>query len=128
LSQSEKDLRDFYKRLLIFTKNSSALMGSFQEIQSSNRNKTDGFSEGIYSYVRFSKDEKLIVVTNFSWLTTSTIDLKIPADVIATWKLKDGSYPMKEQLYGSSATLKVENGVGVVKVSIKPSESFILKL
>jgi glycosidase len=128
LSQSEKDLRDFYKKLLNFTIKSEALMGKFQEIQSSNRDKTQGYDAGIYSYVRWSTTEKLIVIANFSWLTTSNFDLKIPADVIATWKLKDGSYPLKEQLYGSAATLKVENGVGVVKVSIKPSESFVFKM
>ena len=128
LTQSEKELRDFYKRLLNFTKNSSALMGKFQEIQSSNRNKTNGYSEGIYSYVRYSKNEKLIVVTNFSWLTTGAFELKIPADVIASWKLNDGNYILNEQLYGSSAILKVENGVGVVSLVVKPSESFILKL
>ncbi len=128
LSQSEKDLRDFYKRLLNFSINSDALMGKFQEIQSSNRDKTQGYDAGIYSYVRWSAKEKLIVIANFSWLTTSHFDLKIPADVIATWKLKDGNYPIKEQLYGSTATLKVENGEGVVKVIIKPSESFVFKM
>jgi len=128
LSQSEKDLRDFYKRLLNFTIKSDALMGNFQEIQSSNRDKTQGYDAGIYSYVRWSTNEKLIVIANFSWLTTSHFDLKIPADVITTWKLKDGSYPLKDQLYGSATTLKVENGVGVVKVNVKPSESFVLKM
>ena len=128
LTQSEKELRDFYKRLLNFTKNSSALMGKFQEIQSSNRNKTNGYSEGIYSYVRYSKNEKLIVVTNFSWLTTSYFDLKIPADVIKTWNLSNGTYDSKEQLFGKPFTLQVENGVGKVKIAIMPSESLILKL
>lgn len=128
LSQSEKDLRDFYKRLLNFTIKSDALMGEFKEIQSSNRDKTKGYDAGIYSYVRWSANEKLIVIANFSWLTTSNFDLKIPTDVIVTWKLKDGSYTLKEQLYGSTATLKVENGVGSVKLSIKNSESLIFKL
>lgn len=128
LSQSEKDLRDFYKRLLNFTIKSDALMGNFQEIQSSNRDKTQGYDAGIYSYVRWSTSEKLIVIANFSWQVTSNFDLKIPADVITTWKLKDGSYPLKDQLYGNTATLKVENGVGVVKVSVKPSESFVFKM
>ena len=44
------------------------------------------------------------------------------------WNLKDGNYPLKDQLYGSTATLKVENGVGVVKVSIGTSESFVFKI
>lgn len=128
LSQSEKDLRDFYKRLLNFTKNSAALMGKFEEIQTVNRDKTAGYEPGNYAYVRYSDSEKLIIVTNFSWLNASNFTLAIPQHIIAAWKLKDGNYNLKEQLYGKSPTLKVENGVGQVTISLQPSESFILKI
>ncbi len=128
LSQSEKDLRDFYKRLLNFTIHSSAMMGKFEEIQTVNRQSTS-YDPGIYSYVRWSGTEKLIIVNNFSWLTTSNFELKIPADIIKSWKLKDGIYPIKDQLYlKNTAQLHVTDGVGTVKISIAPSESFIYSL
>ena len=125
LSQSEKDLRDFYKRLLNFTKNSSALMGKFEEIQSANRNKTDGYKEGIYSYVRYSATEKLVVINNFSWVSDATFDIKIPAEIIKSWKLKDGIYQVTEKLYGKKSQLKVDKGIGTVNVAIAKSESLI---
>ena len=129
LSQSEKDLRDFYKRLLNFSINSSALMGKYQEIQTVNRQGTAGYDSGIYSFVRWSATQKLIVVTNFSDLTTSTFELKVPSNVIASWKLKDGTYPIKDQLYLKKATqLEVVHGEGTVKITIEPSESFLFQL
>jgi len=129
LSEDEKDLRDFYKRLLNFSINSPALMGKFQEIQNINRESTDGFDPGIYAYTRWSDAEKLIIVTNFSWLTTSEFELKIPADIIQKWNLKDGNYTITDQLYNkSSLQLRVENGEGKLQISIAPSESFIYKL
>jgi glycosidase len=129
LSQEEKDLRDFYKRLLNFSISSSALMGEFQEIQSSNRQSTQGYDAGIYAYTRWSDSQKLIIVTNFSWLTTSNFELKIPADIIQKWNLKDGTYTITDQLYQkSSVQLRVENGEGKVQISIAPSESFIYGL
>ena len=129
LSKEEKDLRDFYKRLLNFSINSPALMGKFQEIQNINRESTDGFDPGIYAYTRWSEAEKLIIITNFSWLTTSNFELKIPADIIQKWNLKDGTYTIKDQLYNtSSVELRVENGEGKVQISVAPSESFIYKL
>ena len=129
LSQEEKDLRDFYKRLLDFSINSSALMGKFQEIQTINRQSTQGYDEGIYAYTRWSDSQKLIVVTNFSGLTTSTFELKIPADIIQKWNLKDGTYTITDQLYQkSSVQLRVENGEGKVQITIEPSESFIYQL
>ena len=78
--------------------------------------------------MRWSDAEKLIVVANFSKDRNYAFDLKIPADVVAKWQLQDGAYPVKDQLYGSTSTLKVTNGLGVLHVSIKGTESFIFKL
>ena len=129
LSESEKNLRDFYKRLLNFSINSSALMGSFQEIQSVNRQNNAGYDELIYSYVRWSQNQKLIVIANFSSEKTSEFDLKIPADIILKWSLKDGKYQLTDQLYQkSSIQLEVTNGEGIARVKISPSESFIYEL
>lgn len=128
LSKSEKELRDFYKRLLNFTIKSEALMGKFQEIQSVNRKDSSTYGQNVYSFVRWSANEKLIIVSNLSPDINEMFDLKIPADVIKEWKLKDGTYLLTEQLYGVAHTLKVTNGVGIVKISLKGSESFILKL
>lgn len=129
LSQSEKDLRDFYKRLLNFSINSSALMGDFQEIQSANRNITPGYDIAIYSYVRWSETQKLIVVTNFYSLASSNFEIRIPADVIQKWNLKDGTYTITDQLYHQKKTeLRVEKGEGKAQISIGSSESFIFQL
>jgi len=129
LSQSEKDLRDFYKRLLNFSINSSALMGNFQEIQTANRNITPGYDIAIYAYTRWSDTQKLIVVTNFYELASSNFELRIPADIIQKWNLKDGTYTITDQLYHNKTTqLKVENGEGKAQISIGPSESFIFQL
>ena len=128
LSKSELALRDFYKRLLNFTLKSDGLMGKFKEIQMINRNETKAYDPGLYSYVRWTAKEKLIVVANFSWVTTSNFELKVPTDVIKTWNIKDGLYDVKDQLYGSTAQLKVTDGKGTIQLKIKPSESFIFKL
>ncbi|TDD77440.1 alpha-amylase family protein [Flavobacterium caseinilyticum] len=129
LSQDEKELRDFYKKLLNFSLNSSALMGKFQEIQTVNRQTTQGYDSGIYAFTRWSDTQKLIVVTNFSWLTTSNFELKIPSDIIQKWNLKDGNYTITDQLYHKSAVkLQVLNGEGKAQITIAPSESFIYQL
>jgi hypothetical protein len=62
-------------------------MGDFQEIQTVNRQSTQGFDAGIYAFTRWSDTQKL---WPFSWEKTSVFELKIPADVIRKWKLKDG--------------------------------------
>ena len=129
LTDSEKALRDFYSRLLNFTIKSTALMGKYQEIQTVNRNETADYDAGLYSYVRWDATEKLIIIANFSWVTTSHIDLVIPEDIILKWNLKDGDYRVADQIYNKETTiLSVKKGKGKMKVNIKPSESFIFKL
>src|SRR5690606_36414666 len=119
----------FYKRLLNFSIKSPALMGNFQEIQSVNRVAAPGYGESIYSFVRWSDHQKLIVIVNFSSEETSEFDLKIPSDVVSKWNLKEGLYQLTDQLYQkNSVQLKISNGVGIVKVKISPSESFIFEL
>lgn len=129
LTQDEIDLRDFYKRLLNFSLNSSALMGGFQEIQTLNCELTQGYGSPIYAFTRWSNTQKLIVVVNFSWVETNNVQLIIPSDMIQKWNLKDGTYAITDQLYyKSSVQLRVENGEGKVQISIAPSESFIYQL
>ena len=126
LTQEEKDLRDFYKRLLSFSLNSSALMGKFQEIQTVNRQVTKGYDQGIYAFTRWSDVQKLLIVVNFSGQTTSTFELKIPSDIIQKWNLKDGNYTVTDQLYHkNSIQVQVLNGEGKAQITIAPSESFI---
>jgi glycosidase len=129
LSNSEKELRDFYARLLNFTIKSEALMGKFIDLQKVNREQTDNYDPGIYSFARSSKNEKLIIVTNFSWLTTSNFELKIPKDVINMLGLTDGEYKIDDQLYKKQTVkLTVTNGVGIIPIIINPSESFVFKI
>jgi hypothetical protein len=129
LSSSEKELRDFYKRLLNFTLKSSALTGAFQEIHGLNRYTTEGYYPEVYSYVRWTDAEKLIVVSNFSAVHTSHFELKIPEDIILKWHLKDGKYTIIDQLYqNSTLTLEVVHGQGKVQIAIQPLESFIYQL
>ncbi len=128
LSDNEKSLRDFYSRLLNFTVKSNALMGKFKEIQSANRNITNHYETTIYSFVRWSDNEKLIITSNFSKNRTFNFDLRIPSEIIMEWKLKDGTYEVTDQLYGDKKNLVIENSIGTIKLVLGASESFILKL
>lgn len=129
LTQEEKELRDFYKRILNFSLNSTALMGEYQEIQTVNRQTTQGYDPGIYAFTRWSDTQKLVIVTNFSWLSTSNFELKIPSEIIRKWNLNDGNYTVTDQLYNKSTVqLQVLNGEGKAQITIAPSESFIYQL
>ncbi len=128
-SKEEKELRDFYKRLLNFTIKSEALMGEYKEIHSFNRRETENYSHRIFSFVRWSENEKLIIIANFDEQENYNLDLQIPQEIISEWKLVDGNYKLIDQLYNeSSPTLEVENGKGIINVNLEALSSFVYLL
>lgn len=125
----EKELRDFYKRLLNFTINSSAFMGEYRDLHSYNRENTSNYSDKVLVYARWSEEERLIVISNFDAEGVQEFELTIPEDLIKNFDLKDGSYVLKDQLYNDYSTqLIVKNGLGKMQVKLEPLQSFILKL
>lgn len=129
LSIEEKELRDFYKRLLNFTIESDALMGEYADIHYYNRDNTADYNHRVLSFVRWSENEKLIVVSNFDANDRYSLELKVPQEIIGLWELEDGSYESMDQLYQlNNKPLLVEDGVGKLNLEIRPLESFIFKL
>jgi len=129
LTNEEKNLRDFYKRLLNFTISSSALVGDYQDIHLYNREHTEGYRAKVLSFVRWSDDEKLIIVSNFDNKKSYGFELKIPKHVIEPWKLAEKTYDVEDQLYNQfNTTLIVENGIGTIKIKVDALQSFILKI
>jgi hypothetical protein len=128
LSQEEKELRDFYKRLLNFTLNSKALTGTYREIHSYNRKHTQWYNDRVFSYVRWKEDERLLVVVNFDSADTFGFSLRIQEEIIGMWGLKDGQYTLEDQLGDCTAELIVKNGTAETRIDIEPLESFIFKL
>lgn len=123
-TDKEKELHDFYKRLMNFSLVSSALMGEYKEIHNYNRHHTSFYNEKLFSFVRWSDTEKLIIVSNFSEYPNK-IDLKLSDEVVKIWGLKEGKYELTDKLYGNKYELSVDS-VAKVTIDIKPLESFIL--
>jgi hypothetical protein len=104
-------------------------MGEYQEIHSANAAITKGYLPEMYSFVRWSDTQKLIIVANFSSSKNSQFELIVPKEIIQKWHLNDGKYKLVDQLdQKGQLTLKVTNGQGKLKIKMKPSESFIYQL
>ncbi|NNE76012.1 MAG: alpha-amylase, partial [Pricia sp.] len=128
LSKNEKELRDFYKRLLNFTITSDALMGEYQDIHFYNREHTEYYNHHVLSYVRWSDTEKLVIVANFDAKDWFGFELEIPKDIIQKWDLSEGKHKIIDVLYGGEHTMEVVNGMGKFRVDINPLQSFIFKI
>lgn len=129
LANEEKALRAYYSRLLNFAKNSPALLGKYAELQTFNRKNGQHYGEKLFSFVRWNSAQKLVVVSNFSTSENFVGDLLIPTEIIEAWKLKAGTYSLKENLTNNPAIqLKVQNGIGNISLKLKPLESVLFTL
>jgi len=121
LSDDERALRDFYARLLTFSASSPALSGEYAAVESGN--------DRLFSFVRWSDDERLIVVSNFDDEQPYDFTLDVPADIISEWHLADGRYALDERLYGeNNSNLVVDGGKGHFTATLEPLESVVLKV
>jgi len=127
LSPAERDLRDFYRRLLNFTIKSKALMGEYKEIHSYNRIHSKEYDSKVFSFARWSENEHLIVISNFD-MQSKSFDLKIPSEIIEEWDLPDSFYILTDLLYGSELELVVTESEGIINVELDPLESLVLKM
>ncbi len=125
---NEVALRDFYKRLLNFTISSEALMGAYREIHFYNKEVTENYNHRVLSFVRWSSNQKLIVVVNFDTHDSFSFDLKLPVDLVNEWQLNEDSYVLNDVLYGSTISLRIEKAEGHIPIDLNPLESFIFEL
>lgn len=128
-TEVERELRDFYRRLLNFTIESRALTGAYEDIHYFNKEQTEGYSHRVYSFVRWQGDDRLIILSNFDGDRSYAFTLRLPESLVGRWNLKEGRYPLTEMLYGEKQhTLEVRDGLGSVEVELAPVESLILRL
>ena len=125
LTVLEKSLRDFYVKLLSFSANNPALNGQYADLHEYNLENTTNYDERLFSFSRWSFDEKLVIISNFSDRKNYRFDLRIPGHVIDVWSLSDGRYELIDILSEIPDHLVVEQGKGTIQISLAPLESKI---
>ncbi|MFC2127561.1 alpha-amylase family protein [Bacteroidota bacterium] len=129
LSKKEKELRLFYSKLLNFTVSSEALLGAYFEIHSYNRKHTENYSNKLFSFLRWSENEKLLIVANFDTVKSNISELLLPKKAISKLNLKDGEYALKDQLYKNrDIKLVVSNGIGKVEISLGKLDAKVFRI
>ncbi|GLP95851.1 alpha-amylase family protein [Paraferrimonas sedimenticola] len=125
LSEREQALRDYYIKLMQFTRNSSALMGKYAELHTANRDNP-GYTNQLFSFARWDNKEQLIVVANFDQNQGTDARFELPAAMVANFGLDDGRYTLVDQIDGSKLTLNVRQGQGQIDLPMAALQSRIL--
>ncbi|MCC3156160.1 alpha amylase C-terminal domain-containing protein [Hymenobacter sp. 15J16-1T3B] len=124
LSLQQKQLRDFYGRLLNLCAGSEALRkGRFYELQDANNLAKEYDDKKLYSFLRFTDKQRMLVVANFSPTQTYVPTLRIPD---AAWKLM-GLDPLRQQ-FTYTDVLNGRTGNASPRVTLPPYSAVILEI
>ncbi len=132
LSEEERGLRDFYKRLLNISTDYPAFTGAYQDLHLFNLEKHDlGYDDGLYSFARWTEDQQMIVVSNFDANQTKEFVLRIPEELARSWDvLEKSSGPViaRDVLNGRNSVLQAEGGSVSIKMILPPLGSAVFEI
>ncbi len=127
LSGTEQSLHDFYQQLLNFKTESDVLTGKYAEIHSYNREHTPGYTNRIFSFLRWKGKDRLLVLSNFDRQKSSGFDLQIPMDLVGEMQLKPKSYKLRDELGSDNQfELQVTDSNAQITIDLQPLESYLL--
>ena len=132
LNEDEKRLRAFYVKLLNLTTAESAFAGKYAELHRMNlHGNSDYPAQDVYAFVRWSGQDVVLVVVNFSDTNEHSFELKIPGKFLGglTDVEASGNHCLEALLGEGPSTWSYDEAshLGSVPIQLEPSESCILK-
>lgn len=133
LNGDQKRLRDTYARLLVLSRENTAIArGDLYDLGPFNiQAKASGYDDKVYAFLRFSGEERVLVIANFDKEKAKDVMLHIPGNALALAGMDKGRYQLKDLLgeaYTTSLATGKESDGMVTEISLEPLESFILKI
>ena len=97
LSEEQRQLRQFYQQLLNLSHEEAIAEGSFYDLYPHNYAHTEGFTPQTYAFLRFTDEQKLLVVTNLDAKHEQHFALKIPRTALKAMGLsEEGTYELQD--------------------------------
>jgi glycosidase len=126
LSPEQKQLRQFYIDLLNLSATNPAIsQGEYIDLTAQNIS-AGNFSEKVSAYVRYSGEERLIIVTSFNSAEESA-KIQIPKEVITGMGLDAGGEYIARDLLHKEVEFGLK-GDFIFELKLKPYSSFIFKI
>jgi len=127
LNESEKQLRSFYKTLLNFSIENSALMGEYAEIHSYNREFSEGYTNKDFSFLRWDDNQIILVISNFDQNEIHEFELQIPSELVKKLNLESGEL-RSSNIFDPKQdyVLRTDQDSAKMKVALGPLESVVL--
>ena len=135
LSEEQQQLRLFYQRLLNLSHEEAIAEGALYDLYPHNYNHTQGFTDQVYAFLRFTDSQKLLVVTNLDAKHGQRFALKIPRTALQAMNLsEEDTYELRD-IFQSDTTLTfqgdevvVSEGDSGISLTLAPLQSFVFTI
>ena len=135
LSQVQLDLRNYYSKVLKLCQQPAIAEGYFYDLHPHNRKFTQGYNDMTYSFLRFSEEQRLLIVTNFDAENAQQFNLKIPSTAVEAMGLsKELSYRLQDmlltdtQLQMDAGRVIISEGENGLSLQLEPLQSFVFSI
>lgn len=132
LSQSQKDLRSFYRKILKFSKLSPAISrGRFYDLMWANGQNSDFDKDKVYTFLRYNVEQALLIVVNFDKTRKQKVRVKIPEHAFNEMGIQQfDSFHIKELLW-ERPSMAFQKDVAIkrgVEIELNPLDAVIYEL
>ena len=130
LTSDQHNLRRFYQQLNHLVNNSHAIQnGYFYDLQFANDNgqSPDYDANRIYSYLRYTDRQQLLIVCNFSNQQTYNTVIRIPKHAFDMMGLNGNQIMRFTDIFLTSTELQVAGKAGV-PLSLPPRSAYVLEI
>ena len=132
LSQSQKDLRGFYRKILTFSKLSPAISrGRFYDLMWANGQNSDFDKDKVYTFLRYNVEQALLIVVNFDKTRKQKVRVKIPEHAFNEMGIQQfDSFHIKELLW-ERPSMAFQKDVAIkrgVEIELNPLDAVIYEL
>ena len=123
LSAEQRQLRDFYRRLLTLSGSSEAIRsGKFYELQDANNLGKEYNQRHLYAYLRYTAKQKVLVVVNFSPDKSYHPTISIPTEALTAMGLDP------KKFYTYTDLLNEEEARNSLYITLAPLSAHIFEI
>lgn len=132
LSNEQKQLRAFYSNLLnLCTSNEAIRKGKLYDLQGANLQNSQYDAVKVYAYLRFTENQRVLVVANFDAENSKQINLRIPANALAAMNVSSEKIYQLTDLMQGKQPISINAGEladSGIRLTLNPLESYIFDL
>ncbi|WKN41211.1 alpha-amylase family glycosyl hydrolase [Tunicatimonas pelagia] len=135
LSEEQRELREFYRDLLNLAQEEAIRSGYFYDLHPHNRHFTEGYNDQVYAFLRFTGNQRLLIVSNFDAHNTHSFNLKIPVTATQAMGLPEGSTYSLQDIFQTETTATmntseviISEGDAGIPMNLPPLTSYIFTI